>query len=472
MANEVLNLGSAVYGTLGWTPVNDITQLSRSNNPYVGSMSMLIDSDGVNSQDIRAVRTPEGTEAPEIDPSKDVTLSFWFSYNSIFPVWSRFIWLDASGGEIGRSTDEKAESPNPAVDDWRQATMTRTPPANARRVAVEIEKNRSPALYIDAVNLNQHGITDYVPSLRVREDLEIEIEGLLFNVAGTSRLISRGDDVDSRSWYLNVGWGTVSLKRFLADDNSDSNNVNVDTELETEEMQTMKFNYRSSDGQLTVFVDGQQVGTEITNNFFLNDAPSSIRVGVLTEAIISRVVVRDGVAGQVIFDWNAEDYEVGDTEFQMGSGLTARLLGNTEIVKDSFFRMIDGHVQLTVMPEIQEWYVDGALSDVEYISESPVNGSETFTWIAGFTQPLGSSKRASLESWSGGLEDEPHWLRNHRPLAVYLNANDDRQRAFMRSDDFVNLTNSLKYRKRDDDGTRAYFYVSSNNRARFTAGNV
>lgn len=339
MANELMNLGSAKYGDLGWAPINDITEISRgADKAFVGSMSLKIDHVGnTNSQEVRGVQTPEGEDAITIDPNKDVTASFWCSYSSVFPIYSRFIWFDDSGGEIDRSDDEATPSPNPGTTDWRQVVMTRTPPAEARKAALVIEKDRSPVMYVDAVTVNQEGITDYVPSLRVREDIDVRLKiaakdwdravnQQLLNIGGEFALETvSGNNQLSVSYGASAETGTHTLvdKEFKwlrftvkSDVGADNHTVTYRSSVDGTSWSTYATVTQAGIWQLDTLDDG-------TVRLGADEAGASGFIGA-----VNYLEIRDGLDGPVLLALDADSWPSGSTTYQLSTLHTAELISS------------------------------------------------------------------------------------------------------------------------------------------------
>lgn len=318
--NEVLNLGSAPYGDLGWVPDNDVTIIDRSSvaTPVVGSMTLRLTStvnDGTTKT--LAIRTPEGPAAPTVDGSQPISASCSVYRPQTYGITMRLIFLDSAGGELGRTSNT-----TPSVASaWTRASVTEAaPPAGTARIAVQVELPSMHSAwtgYMDAVTIRQGADTGYVPSLRVRHDLDLRVRAALddWTPAANNVLLAKDTGVNfflpAYALWVNSAGGLALRARSSGVNYTYASTTPVTAE--DGDQKHLRAIYNGSTGDVTFYTadvgaSEAQLGSVVNNaarrldtgsgNLDLGRWPdnSSPLIGA-----IYTIEVRDGISGPILF---------------------------------------------------------------------------------------------------------------------------------------------------------------------------
>lgn len=336
--NEILNLATAPYGELGWS----LTKTDGDNNPYMdrwneltptfGHMSLRVhhgDDGGTSSWKITS------SEVYDVEEGQTYTGSI----SSIVPTATglgavcSLVWVDGVGGEIGRTEGDFQKGPQ---NEWFRHHVTGEAPVGAKgaRLVVDNQELRGVPIFVDAVTIRQGASTDFIPSLRIRNDISVEV---LFSksdwtIPANQTVVATNDSADSFGWDFRFNPDHTTSFRIVEDGvvNSVQSAVILD-DLDIDTLYRLKVNAVST-GDVHIYINDSLVSRLNIGPFTIDASLMGLAIGSLIggndsfKGSMRRIALRDGVEGPILL---YADFDGGN--YQPETGQSIELMGEASL---------------------------------------------------------------------------------------------------------------------------------------------
>lgn len=346
--NEVLNLATAPYGELGWHAYADQAaeqqpDFYRTNSvePVVGSMVLRMRSYDQNY----SARLQSDAVGP-VTPGETYSASanVWTSTVNGRNVTPILVWMDEEEGEIDRTIGASQSINGSNEHGDTRPSVEGTAPAGAAKIAIEFECDAASNWYFfDAVTVRKGSDTGYVPSLRVREDLDVQFYSAASSWTPNSdlTLIGRMDSGSEREWRVDLSAAGVVQFGYSVDGSTflSNNYQNIISGLTDGEPIWVRSTRSASDGVHTAFDSNDGVSwnqrdqdTGLTTGSFQSVSNQVVIGGLFGGSsqnlkgavLVSRI--RDGIDGPILLDLDIAEWPDDSDTYTMPNGLTAEIV--------------------------------------------------------------------------------------------------------------------------------------------------